>query len=753
MRIKLIKENFCHNKLLSLLIILCSTCVSILLLLSLEINNYLIYANIENNQYQYNDFDIRITANIPLSLRGTESYEENNQEYNLNEYYNNVISYYSTTLMVNGNNKNIISNIIEADEEDYFKGFDLKIIPKKNEAVITEIAANDLNIKINDEIFIHLKNSIYSYKVIDIINADIMYNGKFVLIGGRNLTYQYGLNNVKMQNNILLDLKNTKDAQIVTDKLIKNYSFCNVTNLLDKETASRQNINTIPSICIISAIVFILALLILCNIYSYRLRKQKEVFTNYRMLKYYTHIHLIEWFVIIVINLILSTLITTFVLSLFNPIFNVSNIYFLNIFNVCVANIFIIIIPIILYLKNIKFGKKVIINSKFKYILLVLLISICFICSRIFKYNSLKDLFIVCTVIFICILIVKIFIESGKFIRSLLNKSYLYDLNKNNTFLKLLLVVQISMMICMCLIISSITMYFNSVYTVHNFIKIDMIVATTSKIEISSEYDHIKVANNVVFGHNEIDYLLSLSSDQIKKYTEIDLSFAEKEQYDNNKSIILPEYYSNEYALNIGDTIELTINGEAEEFKIIKFLKGLAVGSIFVSASDNMYNAYIVDNSIPIENVIEDFNKTTYFIYDIESNILVLQDLHQRLIKVAVAILVFIMIILIIFSLYIFRLNFLHKKDTFIKFKQLGLTNKLWDKLSLIRTLLIILICSVIGIIIEYFLINRIDSILRIFKSILHANYQFVYSIISISIIIINAFIGFIYNKFEYKKL
>ena len=99
-----------------------------------------------------------------------------------------------------------------------------------------------------------------------------------------------------------INLNNENDAEFISNYLLESFNFCNVKNLLDKEIASRQNVNTIPTICIICAIVFIMLLFILCHIYQYRLRKQKEVFRNYKMINYFNTVHNISQFIVININ-------------------------------------------------------------------------------------------------------------------------------------------------------------------------------------------------------------------------------------------------------------------------------------------------------------------------------------------------------------------------------------------------------------------------------------------------------------------
>jgi len=745
MRIKLLKENFCHNKLLSILIILCASCISILMLLALEMNNYLIFANIENSKYQYNNYDIVISSNIPLSLNGINKYEDKE----LNNYYQNVSSFYSTTLMVKSNKIEQIINIIETDEEDYNNLFKLNNIPNKGEAVITDLTAKSLNVEVNDEITIYLKDKTFNYKIIDIIKADKCYNGKYILIGGRNITYEYGIQNIRMPNNIVINLNNENDAEFISNYLLKSFNFCNVTNLLDKEIASRQNVNTIPTICIICAIVFIMLLFILCHIYQYRLRKQKEVFINYKMINYFNQIQLIEWIIIFIISFILSGVLTNFILSLFNPIFNVNNIFITNIISIFISSLTIFIIPIFFMLRKIKIK----ISNKTKYLFITLFFILTILLSIFIKNIIYKDLFIVISTIIGCILIISLLLELTKNIKPLLHRTFLYNLNKNNPFVKLLILVQLSMMVCLCLIISTMDIYKKSLNEIDEFINIDTIVTTTSKANISTKYEHIKVASNVLIENNEIDYLLSLNIDQLDKYSNIELNDNEKEEFENNKSIILPKYYSNKFNYNIGDIITLNINGKEEEFKIIKFLKRLQAGVIIVNNSVEMYDAYIIDNNIPVSEVINDFSNTTYFIVDVETSVIALSSLHSKLLIVINTILLFIMLILIVFSLYIFNLNFLYKKDTFIKLKNLGLNNSLWKKLSLIKIISLVLICFILGFILEIIIINRLDNILKIFNTILQLEYTFMHSVLSISIIIVNAVIGYFVNNKDYKKI
>ena len=749
MRIKLIVENFLHNKFISILIVLCSLIVTILALLSIEMNNYLVFANIEKQKYNYNDFDIVINANIPLSTVGTQFYTDNEAEVKLDKYYDRVISYYSTTLVVSNSDINDIVNIIETDKIDYENGFDLDIIPKNNEAVLTKETAESLNVGINDNITINLKNEKFTYKIINIIEGNRLYTGKYILIGGRNITYQYGLNNVKFHNNILVDLNDKSDIEFIHHCLKENYSFCNVRNLLDEEEASKININTMPAVCMIVCIVFLILLFILFIIYSYRMTNQRIIFENFKMLKYLNQLHFIELIILLIINMIFGGFITNLILYFFNPIFNCSKVFVTSFISIILSSSLILIIPLLFFI--IKNTKQI--SLKLKNLINLCLLVLCFILHFVISNDNYKNVFFILIFVFSTILIINLVTELTKYLKSFFVRFSLYNLNKNNRFFRLFILVQIAIMISFGIIVCTISTYNYSIKTFDEFLTIDNIVLTTSKANQKTEYDHIKIANDVDFGQNNVQYLICLNAEQLESYTSIDLNNNEKAMYENDKAIILPSHYRNTYDLNVNEKVSLNINGNNEEFKVIKFIDGLTAPTIFVSKSDFMYDAYVVDDEVECINVINDFKNTTYSIVNVRNTINNLKSLHVRLLELGIVVMIGIMILLIVFSLYFFYLEFIYQKDKYAKLKTLGVNNSIWIKLTIVKVCFLISLCVIFGSIIEYIVITRLDSVLGIFSTTLQIDFSMFNLLLSIMIIVINALLGIIYNILEYKKL
>ncbi len=745
MRIKLLKENFLHNKVISLLILLLCSLTMCVSLLSFEIPRFLTYANIESMHYNNNDFDISIKANTILSTKGV--YDSLNDEYK--DELDRVVSFYDCALPIKIDDKEMFVQVYEADSTDYQIAFSLDVIPLNNEVVLTKEVSDALNININDNISIPIKDQVYIYQVVDIIEGTGLIDGSYALVGGKNISYCYSGINYKFSNHILIDLKDDDKVKEVYPIIKNRYSEYNVTNILDEELASTMTTDIMKIICIVASMLFIVVAILICGIYNYRLKKQLLFFDINSQANYYKSVKFIWWLALFIISTIFGSVFANLILDVFKPIYYCKTPYVIGGLSYLKSFLMLMIMPLALALKGlpIKISKKCI-----RLILLIICALLC-VGMLLVKTEHYLTVLKVLLVVIVVTLLIDLLLYLLKFLKPSLLRTYIYNINSKNNFLKNNMLIQIMMIIVCTVILSSASYYKVTVGDLSKFLEIDEVVATTSKYVNTDKYDLIKMGNNGQLDRMYLSIMLGLNSDQVDEYTNIEMTTDEKLVYQSRKSVILSKYHQNVSDLDVGDIVSIRIGEHTEEFYVVKFINYPTANVAIMSDSDYLYNGYIVNDNISAEELAKDFQSNNYFIINFKTTLDKVVSLYMKSVDVTIAVFIGLVIFIVFFSIYLFYLDFLYQKENIKKLKTFGLSYDRWLKLNIIKNTLVLLICLVFGSILNYYVTRDFDLILRTIHTISYVGYDLKFAMISLSLVVTNVIVGFVYTNYEYKKI
>ena len=745
MQLKILKENFLHNKILSLLILaICSVTLAVFLI-AIEVRPYLTYANLYDQHYKYNEFDISIKANNVLSTGGVYDIVKENDTYE----YERVVSYYECALPVTYKNTEKFIQVIEADKEDFAKAFDLSIVPDKSQAVITKEASSIFGVEIGELLKIQVKDEVLEYQVIDIVDSHGLYSGQYAIVGGKDISKIYSGINYKFANHILVDLKDDSKVNDYYQVIKQQYSEYSVVNVLDEELAKTMTTDMVSIVCGISSFLFIVVAILMCNIYNYRLKRQKEFFIVNHQTRYYKALNIIWWIILLVMAGILGYILSNIILNLFNNLFNVKRIYIISGIPFIKSVLFLMLVPLVLYIKN----KNIKISKVVKGLILLIGMSSLILGVLFINNINIKKILICIILVILVKLLIDAILYILKFLKPSLVKTYLYKFNRKNYFLKNNVLVQIAMIIVCTIIMASLSYYKGWLVNFSSFIEIEEVVATTSKYVETDKFDSIKMGDNGRLERLHLAVMLGLTGEQVVEYTSIELTDSEKLLFDQDKYIILSKYHQNVFNLDVGDIVDVEIGENIEKFKIFKFIDYPGAQLAIVSDSDYLYKGYVLNSDTKATDIASAFGSNNYFILNFKTFLDSIDVLYTRTVNVISIVFIGIAGFIIIFSMYLFYLDFLYQKENIKKLKLLGMSHGTWKRLNLIKNLLVLSMCVILGNILNYYITLNFDLMLRTVRAISYITYVPRFALISLSIIVINVIVGYIFTNYEYKKI
>lgn len=743
MRLKIIKENFKHHKFLSLLIILICSIITCFSIVAIEYDDFLFHAARELNSYENSHYQIKIESGFSLSLNGI--YGKNDK---LKDYYSDVSSFYSTSLIIEHDDKFLISGVLEGEQEDYYNAFNLDIVPKENEVVITRQIANSLGVSINDSLYVHLNDKKFEYKIIDVIKAKGIYKENHILIGGEVLNNYYGIENVKMPNLILIKLKDKNNADYIKNSIIGSYKGAQVTNIADSESAARMFPDFLRTILIMCVMLFVIILISLISIYRNKMNYQRNVFRLLGNIRYYNQINLISWGLLMAISLIIGGILSNCLFLFFYDLFYCTKPLIISFYSYLLSSFVILICPLILNLLKIKKCN----IQKYKYIILISIIIMLVILSCIF-YNTEYFSVIIVFLSILCTIGLCLFtFFMMKYLKNNLNRYYLYNLTKRHVVSKLIVLIQVFILFIFCFLISSLKAYNHHEKDFDDYININQVLVSTSNIE-NNEYDQIGISSSTYTDTQHIRAVFGFDSKQLKKYTTIDLTNEEQEKFDSGKYVILSINYYFLQNRDVGDPFNININGKDEEFTILKFLDNSFGKIVFVSNSDCLYTGYVLNEDFNINSINNQFKFSKYFLLDIGSIFNNTKDLYHKILSIARYVIMLLIIIFVSYSLYLFYLEYQYQAKFIETLKLLGCSRKLWLKISMQKFLFIISLSGLLGVAVVYILFKHLIGVFRIIKSPIYIRWNTIDTLICFGVLVLCSFAGFIYTNIKFKKI
>jgi len=743
MRIKLIYENFKHYWVLSFFICFVSVFISCFISLSFEFKDLIGHLSMEDTEYNNHGFEISVESNIPLSINNIDKY---------NDYYKKTVSFYSSALVIENNDKKLITEIIEGDVDDFNKLDSFNVIPKNDETIITEELSKSLDISIGDYLNIYIGSNACKYKVVDIIKSKGIYSGEAALIGGRNLSNYYGIMNYRMTNLILIDLEDENTSNYIYESLRTNLGdneiLCKVTNINDVEKASKQYSSSLATIILMAVILMVFILYTLVNIYSYKVRKQRDYFVVNNKVSYYNSVVFIEWIFLYFITSVFGGIFLNIILSIFYPIFHCDDVYKISIYKYFIYSLIIFIVPLLKMMLSIKLN----IKKKYKIILLSTILIVNIVLCIIFKEYKISSIFNLILLIICLFVIINFVIYFTKFIKGFIVRKYLYDMNKGNVITKLLMGVQVLIFFISFSFISVAMDYKKQFEEVDETFLIGKIVVSNSFIE-SNEYEQIMVSGNCSTESFNFTSIIQVDSTQLEKYVSIKLTEEEKEKYDNGKYIILSKHFYYQDHIDVGDAFRININGKEEEFIVFSFVNSPMSKIAYVSDCNNMQYGYLVEDDSNINDVISDFSYYKYELIDVEGKIDELIILYEKIINVAIGVIILLYFIFMFYSIYLFYLDYQYQIESIKKLKILGCSNKCWNNISLYKMGINIIVSIFIGVLFSYLAFIELDNLLWIVKSPKYFNFNIIYLFVAFVLVITCNIIGTVYSNYLYKKI
>lgn len=745
MQLKILFENIKHHLILSLFIIFTAIVILTSITLSIEANSFLYHATSDEYSAVNHDMDIIIKSNTGLSLKGTRG---DNLEYDLS--YERRNAFYNVTLLAKTNSSTNVIQIFEGSNSDINSAFNKNLNINDFEIVITYELANKLQVTNNDLIDLYIGDKVVKYKVVDIIEGSGMYQGESAFITGYNVAEHYALK--KMYNLIMLDVKDAADFDVIYNHIKIKYNSYSIININDTQHIESLSNTSLDETLMIITVIFIIILIILFKMFNEKTKKQKEYFILIGKNNFYKSYQLLAWLLLLITSLVFSILLANLFINIMEGIYNCRVPYSINIMSY-IYSLIPLLVVLLFRVFNINFKK-----LNFNKIYIIILITFTVICSILmicFKDNSLFSLFLLVFIIGLCLLIIEIVYRLSKYFLSFIQRIYIYDINKKTVIFRLLQFIYVFIIVIISLILSTLNTYTVQTENLSDLIKIDTVVATKTVYNKSDSYDQIQIDNNVTINETNLSIVLGLSHNQYEEYLDYpSLTNEEKEKFSQDKKyIILSKYFENTYHFEVGDKVELLINEKVESFEILKFVNHIYYKFAIVNHSDNMYYGYVIDSNNLKDDLISSFNEYKYSIINFKDSIIKHQDLYNNVLQIVKYTLVIIIGIIILLSIYIAYEEHLYQEVSLKKLKLLGLCNKQMTRISIIKFIYNLLICSLLGFIFSSIILSIIDDVAGNFNTIFYIEYDFKIVLISTIITSMCLFISFIYSNIKYRKI
>ena len=310
--------------------------------------------------------------------------------------------------------------------------------------------------------------------------------------------------------------------------------------------------------------------------------------------------------------------------------------------------------------------------------------------------------------------------------------------------------LQVFVITLLAVMLMSINVYKSQSEELSNVVKIECAVATSSEYLEISEYDRIRLASNSQIEEIEMSIVLGLDANQVSQYTTIVLTEKEQKLFNDDKYIILSKYFQNRYGYDIGDDVSMRVRGKEEYFKILKFTDNVFSKMAVVSNSTELYYGFVVEESK--EALLNDFRMKNYQLINFSSAIDKSVSIFNSSIEVATVVMVILIILVILFAFYLVKIEIESKKEVIRKMKKLGLSRNEWVKINLIKYAFSIIVIVLLSLIMTYFIMSNIDTMLRLVKGIIYCKYNLNIAIVSIVIGVLSAILSSFYVLVLYKK-
>ena len=744
MRLKLLFENIKHHFVLTCFIILSLTVLMTSVILSQEIDDFTVNLSQDEYKRMHNDFDIVITSNTGLSIKGTRG--ENNE---FDKLYERRCGFYNVSLLVQGIDFKDIVNVFEGTSDNLNLAFEIGTDQNQNEAVVTFEFAEKHRIKLNDNFDIYIGDEKITYKVKSIVDTKGLADGSAIFITGYNIAQEYAFRN--MYNLILLDVENDNIYSNLLSHIKNEYSKYQVKDINDLSVIETLAHSTLSEILLIICLLFIIIFIILLKLLDSKLQKQKTYFKNILKTKYYKNYELLYGIFILVISIILSILLS-------NLIFNYLLIahacrlpYKLKISSVVIS----VIVSCIVYLAKMyinlpkKFNRKI-------YLLVVLVLNIIALSIYlIFIKHHLNILFKYIVITCSILLLLEVIFQLMKYILKFKERIYIYNLSSQNLILTVLQYTYIFIVIVISIVLTSINTYSSQIDGIDKVIDIDKVVITKVSVSINEDYEQIRISNNGILLGSNLEVVVSVDINQLDKYINYG-TLKENEKILFNSSdnyVILSKYYKNIHNLDVGDTVELCVNEKTEEYKVLTFVNHIYKKIAIVNNTKSMYYGYIIDEENINQNIVEDFADYPYSIINFKDRLNSFKNSLDVTLSIVKLVLICVILLIIIFSVYVSYQEYVYNVPTLRKLKLLGFNNITMIKVSIVKFLYNFLVIIILGFVFSFLMLVDLDNLLSLLKTILYINYDIKIILISIGITIICLVVGYLYSLIKYCKL
>ena len=163
-----------------------------------------------------------------------------------------------------------------------------------------------------------------------------------------------------------------------------------------------------------------------------------------------------------------------------------------------------------------------------------------------------------------------------------------------------------------------------------------------------------------------------------------------------------------------------------------------------------LYYGFVVEESK--EALLNDFRMKNYQLINFSSAIDKSVSIFNSSIEVATVVMVILIILVILFAFYLVKIEIESKKEVIRKMKKLGLSQNEWVKINLIKYAFSIIVIVLLSLIMTYFIMSNIDTMLRLVKGIIYCKYSLNIAIVSIVIGVLSAILSSFYVLVLYKK-
>lgn len=746
MRLKLLIKNIKHHLLLSIFILFACTIFISSITLSLETNSFLLHVN----QYSYStlnhDYDLVIKSHTGLSLNGTRG--ENNE---FDDAYLRRNSFYNVTILGKSNDLVAPISVFEGSNNDINTAFKQNFNILDNEIVITTALANKLNVSLNGKIDLYIGEEIKTYNIVDIIDGNGMYVGDCAFITGYNISTHYAFKN--MYNLIMLEIKDSPLKNQIINHIKTEYKDYTIIDVLDTGHIKSLSTSPIDEILMINSVIFLFILLLLVKMFKYKLKKQRYYFDIIGKNNYYKLFRLLIWLVLIIISFLISIFIVKIVLYFFTDLYGCTIPYKINSSSLLVSLVVIFIVSnLTIIFDNIKIIKKV--NNLTLYFLIsISLIEI--ILMIIFRNYLIHSIITIIFILTLTLFLIEACFKLSKYFLPFKSRVVIYDLNHQNYIFKLLQFIYVLIVTVIATAFSTVKVYRNQINELSQMFKIDSVVTTKNIYNDNSEYDQIRINDDVLLNDTNLNIILGLNYDQYLEYLEYPLLNKEDQlKFESDeKYIILSKYFENTYHLNVGDEIELLINEKYESFEILTFVNHFYYKMAIVNHSDYLYYGYVINEEELSINIVNDFNKNKYSIINFDNEILGYISIYQNVLKIVEYALIGVVLIMIFLSIYIIYQELLYQEINLRKLKLLGFNNKEMFKILCIKFIYLLFLIIILGFISAKIILINFDDVAKNFKTIFYIEYDLIIVVLSILVTSCCSLLGQLYAYFKYRKL